>query len=520
MKAQLIIPPSGSWPEGVLYFSERGLYPFQADHIAQTYLDMQSGELSARMVSWDTGMGKGHFVMQTAALSFEDGVSDLLLLICEKNKLREWQADFREFTLLTPRMHHGPTRKKWLVKNGLPDVLITTYETGKADLATIDKSGRRKVFKDGPLLEQIMASGRKPMVVFDEMDRLSNRSAANYRAYEHMLKVLRKRFKNLPTIGLTATSVRKDYEDTFNQLRLLSPSSMPLIKDFESYFVRGRDIYGKARYFDHRVEEFTALCKPLMLVKRKSDPDVIDQFPKMTEEALRVDLEGDQKRLYDLVAGLGDTGGQLQALRQICAHPASLVHSATEGSSKLARVLVEEFGEDWIRQCSSAKTDALVAYVEPIVKRQEDKVVVFSFFGPSVLPLLRKALEARHIRCWSFAEPGELEVFKTAPGGGVLLCSDAAARGINLPEASYLVEYDMASTYGLRTQRLNRISRIGSGGPVATVRSMLANGTVEIGLCFSMLRGNAQSDKLLGEGEDGSAFMTAAMRRQILMEGS
>lgn len=515
MTTTLIEAPSSTWPEGALYYSDRGLYPFQTEHIATAYLGVQSGSQPEWMFSWDTGLGKSHAAMQLSALAFEDGIADLVILVCEKNKLKEWKADFDKFTRLESRIHHGPSRKNKLAKLGLPEVLITTYETGKADLVRSVMANRHKSLESNELLRKVFSDHRRPMVFFDEADKLSNRGSATYKAYEYTLKTLRKVFKNLPVFMMTATSIRKDYENAFNQLRLLRPQAMPLVKEFDSYFVRGRDIYGKARYFDHRTEEFAAICQPLMLAKRKTDPDVIDQFPAMTEEALWVEMEGDQKKLYDLVAEFEGMGGQLQALRQICAHPAALLHSASEGSSKLARALVDEFGADWIRKCPSAKTEALVGYLEPIVKSQGDKAVVFSFFGPSVLPLLRSALAARDIPSMTLEQ---LDEFKAHKGGAVLLTSDAGARGINIPEASYLVEYDMAVTYGLRTQRLNRISRIGSGGPTATVRSMLTRESVEIGLMFSMLRGNSQSDELLGAGVDGSEYMTAAMRRQMLTE--
>lgn len=513
MTTTLIETPSAIWPEGALYFSPRGLYPFQTEHIAQAYLGVQSGDQPEWMFSWDTGLGKSHAAMQLAALAFEDDIADLVVLVCERNKLKEWQADFEKFTRLDARIHHGPSRKNKLAKLGLPEVLITTYETGKADLVRVSKTGRRKVLESADLLEMI--AGRKPVIFFDEADKLSNRTSATYKAYEHTLKVLRKHFKNLPVFMMTATSIRKDYENAFNQFRLLRPQAMPLIKEFESYFIRGRDIYGKARYFDHRTEEFAAICQPLMLSKRKTDPDVMDQFPKMTEEALWVEMEGDQKKLYDLVADLDGVGGQLQALRQICAHPMSLVHSAREGSSKLAKTLVEEFGPEYFSRAPSAKTEALARYLGPVVNDQGDKAVVYTFFGPSVIPHVHFELRNEGIRCFRLEE---LEEFKAHRGGAVLLSSDAGARGVNIPEASYLIEYDMATTYGLRTQRLNRISRIGSGGPTATVRSMLTRQSVEIGLMFSMLRGNVQSDELLGAGVDGSEYMTAAMRRQMLTE--
>jgi len=40
---------------------------------------------------------------------------------------------------------------------------------------------------------------------------------------------------------------------------------MPLIKEFDKYFVRGRDVYGRARYYDFRMEEFAELCSDMVL---------------------------------------------------------------------------------------------------------------------------------------------------------------------------------------------------------------------------------------------------------------
>jgi SNF2 family DNA or RNA helicase len=473
------------------------------------------------MFQWDTGLGKSHAALALSSFMIEDGVADVVLMVCEKVKLKEWLADFQQFTKLDVRIHHGSTRKNKISKTGIPQVIISTYETFKADLArfAIKQGGRGKYVTSNWLTEQIVGSGRKPMVVFDESDKLSNRSSGTYKSWEHVLRTFRKHHPAMPVYMLTATAIRKDWENAFNQLRILAPNAMPLVKEFEEYFVRRRNIYGRAIYKDFRMGEFAALAKPLLFVKSKEDPDVREQFPAMTEESMWVDMEGLQKDLYRLVYDMADDRGDLMTLRQICAHPASLIHSAQHGSSKLAKALVQELGENYLRSMPSAKTDRLVEYLRPLVLGQGAKAVVFSFFGPSVLPLLREVLQAKGMRCWMHNEEDGIEAFKASSLPGVLLASDAAARGINLPQASYLVEYDVASTYGLRTQRLNRISRIGQGGPTATVRTMLVRESVEIGLLWSMLQGNYQSDLLLGRGEDGSAYMTASMRESLLAEG-
>jgi hypothetical protein len=507
-------PAATPRPQGPRYTNPRGLYPFQTDHIAQAMLAREDGR-PGLMFAWDTGLGKSHAAMALSAFTLEDGAADTVVLACERVKLEEWAEDFARFTNLDARVYHGPSRKKHLARDGWPQVLISTYETLKQDLVVFETpTGRRtKVPRGNVLLAEL--DEREPMIVFDEVDRLSNRGSGIYKSWEFALKELRRHHRRLPVYGLTATTVRKDLQDSFNQLRLIGPDHMPLVKEFDRYFISFRDAYDRPRYFDHRTADFTEIAAPLMLVKSKEDQDVRDQFPVMTEEALWVDLEGEQKKLYDLVFNLEEPG-TLSVLRQVCAHPAAIAHSGEFGDSKIAKLILEHVGADALRAMGSAKTDRLFQYLHPVVTGQQAKAVVFSFFGPSVLPLLRTALEGAGMPVYEAGGPGGLEAFRSAAGGAVLLCSDSAARGINIPEASYLVEYDMATTYGTRTQRLNRVSRIGQGGPTVTVRSMLTRQSVEVGLMFAMLKGNRMSDDLLGIGEDGQNYMTASMRRQLL----
>lgn len=511
-------PPESLSPAGPFYVNERGLYPFQADQIAQA---LALREQTPGMVfSWSAGLGKSHAAMAASALALEDGDADVAIVVCEKVKLREWLADFQRFTSLDARIHHGSSRARKMAKEGWPQVLITTYETAKIDFTSSAqvKGGRGRSVCATDLLDDLTLPGRRPVFFFDEADRLSNRSSGIYKSMEFMLKHLRRDHGLVQVYGLTGTLLRRDTEGAFNVLRLIAPGAMPTVADFKAFFVNFRDAYDRPRYHEDRLPVFAELAAPVLLVKDKQDADVRAQFPAMVEEPLWLDLEGGQRDLYRTLEGL-EVDGTLMLLRQVCAHPAALLHSAEHGTSKLARTVVDELGADWLRSLSSAKTEELVRYLKPIVRHQCDKAVVFSFFGPSVLPLLRAALEAAGVPCWSHDDRGGVEAFRASPTPGVLLCSDAAARGINLPEASYLVEYDLAPTYGTRTQRINRVSRIGQGGPSVTVRTMLVRETVEVPLLHTMLRGHAQSDILLGVTDDGGR-LTAGLRRQLLSAGA
>lgn len=494
------------------------LYPFQQDHIARAFLRANDGKLSVAF-NWDTGLGKSVAGLQTAALLKEDGLADLVVLVCEKNKLYEWKEDVERFTPeLTVRIHHGSNRKKKLDSDGLPDVLISTYDTYKLDFVKMIQGPRTKVRRPDDLLEQI--GQRKPFFIFDEADRLRNRKSGVYKDFEFALKHLRKTQPDLSVILLTATPISKDWENSFNILRLLCPSEMPTVDTFEHTYVLTRDMYGKAVYKASEMHNFTASASGMILTKRKTDPDVMDQFPTKTERSAWLTLPKEQKHLYDVVRDM-DMPGALTVLRQICAHPSSLVGS--EG--KISRLLVDAMGEASILSLPSVKTQWLVDYLTPIVRDQGEKAVVFTFFGQSVIPLLRTALEDAGMTVYVYhggMTDKRKEEHKTRfkqGGPAVFLTSDSGAKGINLPEASHLIEYDMAPTFGLRDQRLNRVMRIGAGGPTVTIRSLLVRDTVEVPLMHSMLKGNRQSDELLGTGMDGGIFMSASAREMALLEG-
>lgn len=510
-----------------LFSSPRGLYSFQEDGIARAYLRLEKG--GGVMCTWNTGMGKSILAMALSAMLFEDDMIDLVILVAEKNKITkdEWPKDLEKFTRLTYAVHHGTGRMERLEKNGFPQVLITTYETGRGDLGKFVKiPGARGVsLKDGPLLPMI--KGKRVLVIFDESGKVKNRTSNIYKAWFRSLEQMRKGDVTR-CLEMTATPIEKDYEDAYNQLRMANPKSVPLVGKFEEYFIKGRDPYDRPQYYHERMPEFAQMVAPLILHKNKTDPDVINEFPKQVEESRWFDMADDQRDLYEMIYDLqGDKEEPLPGLsmikRMVANHPAAILHSAKHGKSAIARALVDELGEDYFRSVSSVKEQGLIDYLDPIVNGQGAKAVVFSFFGPSVLPLLATALRKKGFKTYiTNGTMGADEIarertsFKTDIRPGVLLTSDAGARGVNLPEATYVVEYESALTFANRTQRINRIHRIDSEAASVTCMTFFVRHSVEEVLAKSMIDRNTQHDILLESENDSEAFISAAERRAAL----
>lgn len=497
------------------------LVPFQADGVITSY--MRDGH----MLVWDCGAGKSVGAIALSALCDRMGKADHVLVVCEQNKIREWVEDFQADTDLSTRAHHGAGRQKRLERLGVPQVLVTTYETAKSDCAV--KAGPRS-YTPGDLLTKLI--GKKVLVIFDEMTRLKNRSSANYQTHEFILRTLRKRGET-KVLALTATPIEKDYEDGFNQLRLIVPKAMPTVKVWEAQCVASRDPYGRARYNPIGVEEWLKTVQPHITRKRKTDPDVIAQFPPLIEEYRYIELSNAHRDLYRTIEKVAvdklardDDASAYMALRQIAGHPYALVHSAAQpDGSAMAKEIVKILGADHLRSIPSAKTEALKTYLHQVIAVQDAKAMVFTFFGQSVLRCLEQELSAVGLPVYTFhggktaAENEKAKQgFKNHPTGAVLLSSDSGARGINVPEATYVIEYESALKHALRLQRMNRAHRFNSTlGPV-TATTFIAAETIEEDIFKTVLDRNKQHDKFTGD--DGSdveeEFVTASDRRAIM----
>ena len=499
--------------------------PFQLDLMARSYLLRQA------MVVADMGLGKTHVGMGLAAYCLMQGEADTLVIICEKGKLHDWRDELAVHTDLdAPVMYYGPDRAKRLARGtGVLTVLITTYETARADLAVFEKKGSRKA-SNGPLLSWLIR--RRPVIIYDEGSaKLGNRSSMLYKAHAHMLRYLRAKTPPSVVCVLTGTPIERDWENAFNVFRLLAPGLMPTVKDFEHRYAYGRDDYGRLKFRRDRMDEFAALCAPRLLRKRKTDRDVVDQFPVKSETFERIEMRADQARLYKIVEDLAwDEDGEYRTvpglavlLRQLAGHPAAVSRAADLGGSRLAKMLAETLG-DALLWGSSAKAELLFSMAQQVID-EDAKCVAFTFFGQSVLPVLADAMRLRGFPL--FVTHGQMSArdqheermrFRTCSGGAVLLSSDAGARGVNLPEASTVIEYESAVTSATRQQRFDRAHRIGHGGAPLSCVTFCLEGTIEVRLLRQALNRNEQQDILLGDDSDeayADGYVTAGDRRML-----
>ncbi len=213
---------------------------------------------------------------------------------------------------------------------------------------------------------------------------------------------------------------------------------------------------------------------------RRTKAQAAPDLPARTEDEIVVELEGEQRRLYDAelkrarahLLGV-ETKSALDAvrfhvlasllrLRQICCHPA-LIDGAHAG-------------------LPSAKLDALMERIEELAE-EGHQVLVFSQFV-EMLQIIRGRLEKENIGHLILTGATEnrselVDTFQTDPTKTVFLLSlKAAGFGLNLTAASYAILFDPWWNPAAEAQAIDRIHRIGQTKPVIAYR-LLAENTVE-----------------------------------------
>jgi hypothetical protein len=524
-------------PAEPLFHSPLPMAPYQLDGVAEALHGLE--EHGGHLTAGETGVGKTAIATMVAALLFEDGLIDQVLIVAEASKVPDWaEDDVPKFTELAAAAYLGPRRAELLADP--PPVLVTSYETAKGDTLT-EVTGTRRAEAWGPL--EAFLAGRRVLVVYDEAGKMSNRGSGVYRVNDKLLQRLRRLdrpgARHVRVLHLTATSMSTTPVGHFNLCRQLSREVAGTVEAFEREHVAGFDeADGSPTSFKNLshadpvrevgVVPLADKLRPLVWRKRKTDADVAPYFPTMVEHPPTVVRPYSLHRelltaVYRHFEQAEEEDGPLYGLmRQLVNYPEAVLAA----SGALAQEVVRVLGADALRSIRSAKADALLDWAGRLGGRQG---ICFTFFGETVLPLLARDLREAGHSVSTFAGTGTMTARArqrskhefTSGATQVFLASDAGAQGLNLGCASRLLHYEPTTTYRAFTQRSNRLSRFDSPHERVEVEVLMLEASTDVAAYERMLARaeydeHLLDDDLLAVGADGNGRLTAAARRERL----
>ncbi|XP_045175115.2 ATP-dependent RNA helicase DDX55-like isoform X2 [Mercenaria mercenaria] len=115
---------------------------------------------------------------------------------------------------------------------------------------------------------------------------------------------------------------------------------------------------------------------------------------------------------------------------------------------------------------SDEKLNQLVAFIQ---SHRKQKIMVFlstcagvDYFSKILQPLLKKS----QLYCIHGKMKNRKKVISRfkSQGGGVLVCTDVMARGIDIPEVNWVIQYDPPTSAAVFVHRCGRTARIGNAG--------------------------------------------------------
>lgn len=353
------------------------------------------------------------------------------------------------------------------------DLYVLNYETLK-DQEVKNQLHKRK-------LDYIMA---------DEIHYVKNRTSDRSKAlYE---------FGDVPfKIGATATPVGKNPEDLYGIFKFVNPKIFPEWSKFARNYIKYAG-YGKIAGF-RNLDKLKKEISPSVIVKLKEE--ISDQLPSLMVMQRYSELEPAQARMNEkLMEELEELKDKEFKIRQgiksekdaknneeLMKIEAAILGCQTyaqqlANTEELLKMSSSDTPKKYLTGSKSNKLEMLTDLVEEILSSGE-KVTIFSRFKKMqdvITNIFAKEFPEAKIAYISGSLSANRRYeeaytkFRDNDDYKILLSTDAGAEGLNLSKCKYLIEYDLAPSYAIQTQRHGRVERADSKHESVFVYQLIA----------------------------------------------
>src|SRR5215469_8547828 len=439
----------------------------------------------------DMGLGKTVQLLALEAVHRAENPGDPpTLLLCPMSLVGNWQRETARFApALRVYAHHGRERLREGELAGRlaeTDLMVTTYATATRD---IDE----------------LAGCEWQRVVLDEAQAVKNSRSQAARAVRRLSAGQR--------IALTGTPVENRLAELWSIMDFVNPGLLGSAEQFRTRYAIPVERHGQAE----PAERLRAITRPYVLRRLKTDPAIISDLPEKIEIKQYCRLTTEQASLYQSVVddmlekienseGIERRGNVLAAmakLKQVCNHPALLLHDRSAVGARSGKVIrLEEICEE--------------------ILAEGDKALLFTQFTEFAAMLLPH-LAARFGTDISYLHGGtskkrrdELVTgFQSGDGPPLFLLSlRAGGTGLNLTAANHVIHLDRWWNPAVENQATDRAFRIGQKRNVQ-VRKFICTGTLEEKIDEMIEDKKALANLVISDGEGWLTELSTADLRSV-----
>ena len=470
-------PQAVAAPEGL----QVQLRAYQLEGVAWLqYLRMHS---LGGILADDMGLGKTAQALAHVLIEKHAGRLDLpVLVVLPTSLIFNWQLEAQRMApglrLLTLQ---GPQREALFAQVPRHDLVLTTYPLLWRDL-------------------DALAAQRFHLVILDEAQMVKNAGSRSARAL--------RRLHTRHSLCLTGTPMENHLGELWAQFDWLMPGFLGDARQFAVRWRKPIEDNGETL----RAALLAQRVRPFILRRRKQD--VASELPPRTEVIQRVQLQGQQRELYESVRVAADVqvrrvlqrqsfkGAQitildaLLKLRQVCCDP-----HLVKGNTPLPGM-------------ERAKLE-LLADLLPALVIEGRRVLVFSQFT-ELLELIAEQLQLLKLPFLSLtgktpppARASVVQRFQAQEVPVLLISLKAGGLGLNLTAADTVIHMDPWWNPAVEEQATARAHRIGQDQPVF-VYKLVVQGSIEERMLELQARKLALSSSVLGHDDAGASKFDAA----------
>ena len=416
-------------------------------------------------------MGLGKTIQIIAFLLSQKGKKSIV--ITPTSLIYNWRDEFNKFApSLNVGIIHGDKKRRVVMMEKEFDVIVTTYGLIKNDYEYY----KEKEFD---------------FCIIDEAQNIKNSKAQNTKYV--------KAIKASCRIALSGTPMENNLMELWSIFDYIMPGYLLSEAKFKEKYLK-EDIY----------DELKELIKPFIL--RRLKKDVIDELPDKIEKKFMVEMEKNQKAVYQsyikevrqkLYSGEDNkitVFSYLTKLRQLCLDPSLIL-------------------DDYVGR--SAKIEAALNIVNMAIAENR-KVLIFSQFT-SVLQKLGDELSEKNIgylyldgstkankrveMVKEFNESEDLKIF--------LISLKAGGTGLNLTSSDLVLHFDPWWNPAIEDQATDRAHRIGQQNIVEVIK-LIAKDSVEENIIRLQEDKRELINKVISGEEIGSNVIGKLSRDEII----
>ncbi len=429
-------------------------------------------------------MGLGKTVQLLALMAANPGRT---LLVCPMSLVGNWEREAARFTpKLHVHVHHGAARD--ITQMGDADLVITTYSVASRDAA-------------------ILAEIPWHRVVVDEAQGIKNAATRQATAIRSL--------KAANRVAVTGTPVENRLADLWSIMEFANPGLLGPAATFKRTYAVPIE-----RHADEpAAERLKRITGPFILRRLKTDKTIISDLPEKLEMEVLCNLTAEQASLYqavvdDMMDKISSSTGierrglvlaTMTKLKQVCNHPAQLLHDGSRlsgRSGKLARL--EEILEEVLAAGEKALLFTQYASFGAMLRSH-----LSAHFGREVM-LLHGAVKAEErsamVRRFQSGAPSSPALF--------VLSLKAGGTGLTLTAANHVVHVDRWWNPAVEDQATDRAFRIGQKRNVQ-VRKFVCAGTVEEKIAAMIRDKRGLAGRIVGTGEQWIAELSNADLRDL-----